>query len=168
MITRLILCTLFVCPPLGAISRWAVLEAIHQVENPGNSPRRGRRGELGAYQFLSVTWYMHTREPFTRALDRATADRVAVDHYEWLRAGLEGAGCPATPYTVGLAWNCGLEAVLAGRVPASSHGYARRVADLAVVLHGRAEASRPVPPRPAMMVPVISVGDVPRVYFAMR
>src|SRR4051812_4322770 len=58
--------------------RWATLEAIHQLENPHNLTRPGPFGELGAYQFRSSTWQMHTKTPFERALDRQTSDTIAV------------------------------------------------------------------------------------------
>jgi hypothetical protein len=114
-----------------ASSRWATLEAIHKLENPKNSPRPGRHGELGAYQFRSTTWRMHTGIPFQEALDRGTSDAVAVKHYEWLKRGLESAQVPATPYNIALAWNGGLSAVIAGKSPSQAHDYARRAANLA-------------------------------------
>lgn len=114
-----------------ASSRWATLEAIHKLENPLNLSRPGRHGELGAYQFRSSTWRMHTSVPFNRALDRDTSDVVAVKHYEWLKRGLEAAGVRATPYNIALAWNGGLGAVISGRSPSIAHDYARRAANLA-------------------------------------
>jgi hypothetical protein len=109
-----------------AAGRWATLEAIHCLENPRNLSRPGSNGELGAYQFRASTWRMHTAVPFERALDRSESDRVAVRHYEWLRAGLERAGVAATPYMIALAWNSGLDAAVNGRSPAVAHGYAQR------------------------------------------
>lgn len=114
-----------------ASSRWATLEAIHKLENPTNSSRPGRHGELGAYQFRSSTWRMHTGVPFQQALDRGTSDAVAVKHYEWLKRGLESAQVPPTPYNIALAWNGGLSAVIAGKSPSQAHDYARRAANLA-------------------------------------
>lgn len=111
--------------------RWDTLEAIHQIENPHDSARPGKFGELGAYQFRETTWRMHTAEPFARALDRKVSDEVAVLHYEWLRRGLERNGLPVTTYNVALAWNAGLGAVVRGRVPASTHRYAERARNLA-------------------------------------
>lgn len=114
-----------------AASRWATLEAIHRLENPRNLPRPGPRGELGAYQFRSSTWRMHTTIPFQRALDKGASDVVAVKHYEWLKRGLEAANVPATSYNIALAWNGGLSAVIAGRSPLVAHDYAQRAANLA-------------------------------------
>ena len=69
--------------------RAETLEAIHRVENPRDSTKPGRYGELGAYQFRRGTWKMHTKVPFERALDRVESEEVALRHYEWLRRGLE-------------------------------------------------------------------------------
>lgn len=115
-------------------SRWELLEAIHWVENPSNSPKPGRFGELGPYQFRELTWRAYTKKPFSLALDRAQADKVAVAHYEWLRRGLEAAGVPATPYNIALAWNSGLSAVVNGRAPGAAHDYAARVTNIAAHL----------------------------------
>ncbi len=120
--------------PARASIRWATLEAIHQLENPTNSPRPGPFGELGPYQFRSSTWQMHTRTPFSKALDRQTSDEVAVRHYEWLKRGLEAARVPVTPYNIALAWNGGLGAAIAGSSPRVAHDYASRVANMAAVL----------------------------------
>jgi hypothetical protein len=131
---------LLTCVNAYASSRWATLEAIHKLENPRNLTKPGRHGELGAYQFRSSTWRMHTSVPFSRAIDRSTSDVVAVKHYEWLKRGLEAAGLPATPYNIALAWNGGLSAVISGRSPAIAHDYARRAVNLAAVY----DTARPV------------------------
>lgn len=114
-----------------AAGRWATLEAIHKLENPRNSPKPGRYGELGAYQFRASTWRMHTSVPFRQAIERETSDTVAVKHYEWLKRGLEAARVPATPYNIALAWNGGLSAVISGRSPRVAHDYAQRASNLA-------------------------------------
>ncbi len=125
--------------------RAVTLQAIHQLENPRNVTRAGPRGELGAYQFRAGTWSMHTSEPFSRALDRAVSDHVAIRHYDWLKRGLEAARMAATPYTIALAWNGGLTAAITGRAPASARDYASRAANLARVLRAEAVvASSPV------------------------
>lgn len=121
--------------------RAAVLEAIHQLENPRNLTRPGPRGELGAYQFRVSTWRMHTAEPFQRALERAVSDEVAIRHYEWLKRGLAAARRPVTPYMIALAWNGGLTAAIQGRAPRAAHDYASRAVNLAAVL--RREARPP-------------------------
>jgi hypothetical protein len=120
---------------LGAAERAATLEAIRNLENPRHLTRPGPRGELGPYQFRLDTWRMHSTLPFARANDRATSDRVAVEHYEWIKRGLERARLPASPYNVALAWNGGLSAVQKGRAPRAAHRYAERAANLAATLH---------------------------------
>ncbi len=117
-----------------ASSRWATLEAIHNLENPRNLTKPGRHGELGAYQFRPSTWRMHTTVPFSRALDRSTSDEVAIKHYEWLSRGLRSAGMPVTPYNIALAWNSGLTATVKGRSPRVAHLYAERARNLAATM----------------------------------
>lgn len=134
------LATLFAAPSALAAGRWATLEAIHTLENPTNSPRPGRFGELGAYQFRLSTWRMHTKVPFARANDRSESDVVAVAHYEYLKRGLERNGVPATPYTIALAWNGGLDAVVRGTAPKAAHNYARRAVNLAEEMQSHAVA----------------------------
>lgn len=114
----------------SAASRSDTLDAIHRVENPLNSSRPGKFGELGAYQFRRSTWHMHTSQPFERALDRATSERIAVLHYEWLSRGLVRRGLPVTPYNVALAWNGGLTSTIRGRSSRAAHDYAQRVTNL--------------------------------------
>jgi hypothetical protein len=126
-----LLIAVFATPGALASSRWATLEAIHKLENPANSPKPGRHGELGAYQFRSMTWRMHTNVPFQQAIDRTTSDMVAVKHYEWIKRGLESAGVAATPYNIALAWNSGLQAAVSGRSPRVAHDYAQRASNLA-------------------------------------
>ena len=128
-------------PTLKASERWETLEAIHWIENPHNSPRPGPYGELGAYQFRESTWRTYTSVPFTHALDRQTSDKVAVQHYEWLRQGLVRNGVEASAYNIALAWNGGLAAVVRGSVPASSYNYAERVMNIAQGIHKAQMAS---------------------------
>lgn len=120
-----------------APTRWATLEAIHQLENPRNRTTPGTFGELGPYQFRESTWRMHTRTPFAMANDRRTSDFIAVKHYEFLKQQLEHAGLPASVYNIALAWNGGLEAVVLGRSPAVAHDYAARAANLADAISAR-------------------------------
>lgn len=117
-----------------ASERWATLEAIHQLENPGNSAEPGALGELGPYQFREGTWKMHTTAPFSRALDRRSSDAVAVKHYEWIKGELERRGIAATPYRVALAWNGGIRAVFVEHPPSVAVDYASRAANLAAYL----------------------------------
>ncbi|MDB6170002.1 MAG: hypothetical protein JWM88_2866 [Verrucomicrobia bacterium] len=116
---------------VSASERWETLEAIHWVENPHNSDRPGRFGELGAYQFREGTWRMHTSVPFYRANERKSSDEVAVRHYEWIKNGLVRAGIEITPYTIALAWNGGLTAAIRGNVTVGTRDYAARVSNMA-------------------------------------
>jgi hypothetical protein len=126
-----IFASMFIPAQARASERWATLEAIHQLENPGNSDLPGSCGELGAYQFREETWKMHTQAPFSRALDRRSSDAVAVKHYEWIKLELEHRGIVATPYRIALAWNGGIRAVLEESPPAVAVDYASRAANLA-------------------------------------
>jgi len=128
---------------MHASERWETLEAIHWIENPTDSSRPGTYGELGAYQFRPTTWRMHSTLPFARALDRTASDRVAVQHYEWLKQGLVRNGLEVTPYNIALAWNGGLSAVVKGSVRSASRDYAERVTNIAQSLHQTHLASTP-------------------------
>jgi hypothetical protein len=125
-----------------ASQRWETLQAINWVENPRNSTRVGPCGELGPYQFRISTWRMHTRKPFSLAVQREAADEVAVKHYEWLKRGLESGGIQPTPFNIALAWNAGLDQVVNGRPPASAYAYADQVNNLVAHLR-RTLASSP-------------------------
>ncbi len=114
----------------NASDRWETLRAINWVENPTNQTREGRFGELGPYQFRPATWRMHTARPFRQAVDRAAADEIAVKHYEWIKHNFERAGVEASAFNIAMAWNCGVDAVLSGRAPNVSYGYAQRVTNL--------------------------------------
>lgn len=115
---------------LQASGRAETLQAIRSVENPRNTMRPGRFGELGPYQFRAATWRMHTTVPFSRAVEEDAAQTVAIRHYEWIRRGLVRNGVDATPYNIALAWNNGLSAVVRGRTSASARNYAERVDNL--------------------------------------
>ena len=125
----------------AAADRWETLRAINWVENPTNQTHVGRYGELGPYQFRPATWRMHTAKPFSLAVQRAAADEVAVKHYEWIRRTFEQAGVEASAFNIAMAWNCGVETVLAGRAPSASYNYAERVSNLVDVFKQNA---RPV------------------------
>lgn len=124
-----------------ASERWETLRAINWVENPTNHTRPGAFGELGPYQFRPQTWRMHTRKPFSWAVERAHADEIAVKHYEWLRRELREAGIDPSPYNIALAWNSGIGAVTSGRVPRISYDYANRVANLVAAQKARLSAA---------------------------
>lgn len=110
--------------------RWETLQAINWVENPRNSSKPGRNGELGPYQFQERTWHMHTKKPFSLATQREHAEEIAVKHYEWLREGLVRNGIAATPYNIAQAWNAGLSAVINDRIGPRTRSYARQVVNL--------------------------------------
>ena len=133
----------------GAHDRWEVLRAINWVENPTNQTHVGRFGELGPYQFRPATWRMHTDKPFRLAVQRATADEVAVKHYEWIKRTLENAGADASAFNIAMAWNCGVDAVLNGRAPAVSYNYAERVTNLIETLQQRTQPVATDEKRPA-------------------
>jgi hypothetical protein len=117
-------------PAAHAWERGDVLEAIHQVENPNDTMRIGRRGELGPFQFRPIVWRTYTQKPFSLAVDRAEAQAVAEMHFDWIKRGLERNKLEVTPYYIGLAWNAGLHAALNGRASSTSQHYAQRVANL--------------------------------------
>jgi hypothetical protein len=119
-----------------AQSRWATLQAIHCLENPGNRRTPGPCGELGAYQFRATTWHQYSQRPFSSALNRQASDEVATRYYGWLKTQIERAGYPATSYNVALAWNGGLTAV-SGRATRSVRDYAQRASNLAADFDGR-------------------------------
>lgn len=74
---------------------------------------------------------MYTNKPFRLANDRESADQVAVKHYEWIKGQLRAAGIDDNVFNVALAWNCGVSAVVAGRIPVQTYHYAERVSNLA-------------------------------------
>src|SRR4051812_45751650 len=131
-----------------ASDRWETLRAINWVENPTNQTQVCRFGELGPYQFRPATWRMHTQKPFRQAIQREVADEVAVKHYEWIKRTFEQAGVEPTVFNIAMAWNCGVDAVISGRVPTVSYQYAQRVANLVETLKERTRADS-VPETPA-------------------
>lgn len=118
--------------------RWETLRAINWVENPTNQTAVGRFGELGPYQFRPATWRMHTDKPFRLAVQRSVADEVAIKHYEWIKRTLEQHGVEASVFNIAMAWNCGVDAVLSGRVPDVTYHYAERVTNLVDTFKERA------------------------------
>ena len=116
----------------SANDRWETLHAINMVENPTNQTGFGSKGELGPYQFRSSTWHMYSTKPFRMANDRESADQVAIKHYEWIKEHLSAAGIDPNGFNIALAWNCGITAVINGKVPMQTYHYAERVNNLAV------------------------------------
>ncbi len=151
----------------GADDRWETLRAINWVENPTNHSRVGRFGELGPYQFRSGTWKMHTKRPFSQAVQRQAADEVAVKHYEWIKRVLTDAGIDANAFNIAMAWNCGVTNVVKGRVPAVSYDYATRVTNLVQTLKERSEPTVAAAPAPVEVRPTVLSLDAPVVSFAI-
>ncbi len=143
LLTRLLLLGLVLGFTIKAAAdeRWETLRAINWVENPTNHTRAGRFGELGPYQFRPTTWRMHSKRPFSQAVQREAADEVAVKHYDWIKANLERAGVDASPFNIAMAWNSGVNNVLKGRVPTVSYDYATRVTNLVQTFKHRAETA---------------------------
>lgn len=154
---------------VAADERWETLRAINWVENPTNHTRAGRFGELGPYQFRPTTWRMHTKRPFSQAVQREAADEVAVRHYEWIKINLERAGVDATPFNIAMAWNSGVNNVLKGRVPNVSYDYATRVTNLVQTFkeRGQAVAATMVPKAPKQPKPAVITLESTVVNFAV-
>jgi len=154
-----------------ADDRWETLRAINWVENPTNHTRAGKFGELGPYQFRSGTWRMHTRRPFSQAIQREAADEVAVLHYEWIKANLEKAGVDGSPFNIAMAWNSGVNNVIKGRAPSVSFNYAQRVVNLVHTFKAQqaeavaAQEPAPVAPTrvfsPSLDQPILTLSLVP-------
>lgn len=130
-VSSVVVGSLFIAQSAQAGTRAETLQSINWVENPSNSPRPGRCGELGAYQFRESTWAMHTKKPFASATNQRVSDEVAILHFEWLKNTLVQAGLEPSTYNIALAWNAGVNAVIKGRAPAVAHNYAMRVNNLA-------------------------------------
>ncbi len=141
---------------VAADDRWETLRAINWVENPTNHTRTGRFGELGPYQFRPTTWRMHTKRPFSQAVQREAADEVAVKHYEWIKRNLERAGVDASSFNIAMAWNSGVNNVLKGRVPTVSYDYATRVTNLVQTFKHRAETAVAVAQTPKQEQPKLA------------
>jgi len=106
------------------------LYAIREVET-GNvyDCKPGRLGEQGPYQFRREVWTHYTNAPFADART-GFADRVALEHYQWIAERLRSNGLTPTQWRIAAAWNGGVEAVISGRVPRASRNYATRVMNL--------------------------------------
>lgn len=154
-------------PHATASDRWETLQAINWVENPTNHHHSGSKGELGPYQFRRDTWRMHTSVPFSQAVNRGPADVVAVKHYEYIKRGLQEAGIAASPFNIALAWNCGLGAVVGGRVPSVTYRYAEQVNNLVETLKQRPQLAGGEIPHPTegnigvmtALAPHFAIGD---------
>jgi hypothetical protein len=106
------------------------LHAIRLVETGDNyNAPPGRLGEQGPYQFRREVWRRYTHAPFAQA--RTTfADRIAAQHYVWLREELAEAGVTPSTWNIAAAWNSGIGAVRSGRIPRATRDYANRVRNI--------------------------------------
>jgi hypothetical protein len=106
------------------------LYAIRVVESGDNyNCPTGPYGERGPYQFRRAVWQEYTSAPFYRART-AYADVVAERHYDWIVHVLSDRGLRPTVYNVAEAWNGGVGAVIRGRIPSATRGYASRVVNI--------------------------------------
>ena len=166
LLATTVLC--FCLPGVVASERWETLRAINLVENPTNQTRPGRMGELGPYQFRRDTWRQYTHQPFSLAIDRTLADEVAVRHYEHIRRDLNAAGIAPSVFNIALAWNCGINAVLAGRIPPVTYDYAQRVGNLVDSFAQTKATIHTSPTVLAAAAPAAGAGVTAMVSFAVR
>lgn len=137
---------LFVCvlagpPPtlfaqaVARIDDHVLLAAIAEVETGTTRlawpcKKIGKKGERSAWQFTQATWRRYTKQPFERASTEAALPHlIASLHLRELRMELMLHGQPASIYTLALAWNGGVGAVLHGGTN-GQRDYACRVAAL--------------------------------------
>lgn len=112
------------------VDQEVLLDAIRQVESGNRWNQVGSRGELGAYQFMALTWHAHTTRPFSDAKDPQKAEQVALEHLQWIRAGLRALGLPVDAYHIALVWNAGIGRIARHEVTATQRERARRCRDL--------------------------------------
>ncbi len=115
--TRLL--ALSVAISTGALAEPSVdrmLYAIAQVETGNNPDAIGQAGERTEWQFMEVTWHMHTSARFG---DPQFKRIVAENHCRFIIAVLRQNHIVPTPHSIARKWNPG--------APAS---YSRRVANL--------------------------------------
>lgn len=98
---------------LAAVDHAKLLHAIAQVET-GGDVRRGRAGEVSAWQMTPAVWLSY----------RGSAKERAAAHLRYL----EGRVTNPTPYRLALAWNGGLGALK--RPSTRTKDYAKRVENL--------------------------------------
>lgn len=110
----------------------SILATIHLLENPTNSRRPGRNGELGPYQFLRSTWEHLTTLPFTPeyVCDPDISRAVAVLHLAEIRLALVKSGRSITPNNLAACWNCGATRFLSNLLPLTTLDYVARFNNL--------------------------------------
>ena len=108
------------------------LYAIREVEtgNCYDAPT-GSCGEEGAYQFKNSVWAQHTNVSF-HEVHTHYSDTVALAHYHWIIKRLKHAHITPSISKIAAAWNCGVTAVIRGKIPHSTKDYAERVSNLAL------------------------------------
>jgi hypothetical protein len=108
------------------------LYAIREVEtgNCYDAPT-GSCGEEGAYQFKKSVWSQHTHVSFSE-VHTHYSDQVALAHYHWIIKRLKNAHITPSITKIASAWNCGVTAVIRGKIPHSTKDYAERVNNLAL------------------------------------
>jgi hypothetical protein len=106
------------------------LQAIRLVETGDNyNAPPGRLGEQGPYQFRREVWRRYTHAPFAQART-SLADRIAAEHYDWLREELAEAGVSPSIWNIAAAWNSGIGSVRSGHIPRAARDYANRVRNI--------------------------------------
>lgn len=107
----------------------ALLAVLHQLENPANSRKPGKFGELGPWQITPAVWAEVTNKPFTveNAFDPVLGRKIAYKHVLRLTEAMRQHGIEPNVYKLALAWNAGLGAVFhPEHAPASALLYADR------------------------------------------
>ena len=120
-------------PMLSSTAVFAVLKAIHEVENPRNVETPGTHGELGPYQMTLDTWRSYTLLPFTPqyVCNPMLAQSIALKHIRNIEKHLMEHGRPLSTFEIAVAWNGGIErAYFPERAPLEVLTYALRVEDL--------------------------------------
>ena len=110
---KLLTLLLLLATPIFAYDEAKLLHAIAQVET-GGDVRRGRAGEVSAWQMTPANWLAY----------RGTARERAAAHLRYLEARMENP----TVYRLAVAWNGGLGALK--RPSAKTRDYAKRVENL--------------------------------------
>lgn len=117
------------------------LEATRAVENWDG--RDGRGGELGPYGIKRVVWEQHMgRLDFALARRESYGRECAKKHILWLARQLKARGVAQDMMMIALAYNAGLDRVLAGKASDFSWGHARRVNNVYQSLSANPELGR--------------------------
>ena len=107
-----------------------LLRCIAQVESNGVSSKIGSHNERSKYQFMSSTWTMYSRIPFSligQLKYQSSVDKVARQHLEYIKTRLTQRKMTISIYNIALLWNGGVNRVSYGR---TTKDYAKRVENL--------------------------------------